>query len=339
MTSPPPKPYPIAVNRLPAAPTPLPTRSSLETDQRQSLDNGITSRHWLADGCLILTAVMWGINIPIVKYAVGQADPFAFNAIRLVFATLILGVFSTIEQKRNRGITGPYSRWRWLTFALLNGFAYMVLFMLGVPRTTAGNVALLLSSMPVWTAVFSFLFLGERLRSITWAGLAITICGTLIVILFGKNEVNLGSTYLLGNVIMLVAAMTWAASTVVSKKLLETVGPMTMAFWSAMMTTPLHLLMSGPAIAQAWPDLMQPGIILAILYSGLGSTGLAYALWHVGVRQLGGSHAAAYQNLVTLVAVLGGWIFLAESPLLSQIAGGALIICGVITMRRGREKR
>lgn len=296
-----------------------------------------TAHPWVADLCLVTTALMWGINIPVVKYAVGQTDPFAFNAIRLVFATLILGVFAALEWKMNRAIRGPYSRWRWGTFAMLNGFAYMVLFMLGVPRTTAGNVALLLTSMPVWTAVFSFLFLGERLKRITWIGLAVTIVGTFIVILMGKAQISLSSTHIIGNLIMLLAAMTWAAGTVVSKKLLDSVGPMTMAFWASLLTTPLHLLMSGPRIVEAWPELTQPNLILAMLFSGFGSTGLAYALWHVGVRQLGGSHASVYQNLVTLVAVLSSWIFLAESPMLSQLAGGCLIVCGVLIMRRGRH--
>lgn len=301
---------------------------------------GVTAgshRNWLADGCLFMTALFWGINIPVVKYAVGQVDAFAFNSVRLVFATLILAVFAAIESRMGLSIKGPYSRVRWGVFAMLNGFLYMVLFMFGVRATTAGNVALLLSSMPVWTAIFSFLFLKERLPKITWIGLAITITGTFTVILFGKDEVSLGAGYLIGNLLMLIAAMTWASGTVISRKLLESVGPMTLAFWSSLVTTPIHLLIAAPQIAECWPQLLQTHVVLAILYSGLGSTGIAYALWHVGVRQLGGSHASVYQNMVTLVAVLGGWLFLPESPLVAQIAGGLLIVAGIFVMRKGRR--
>ena len=66
---------------------------------------------------------------------------------------------------------------------------------------------------------------------------------------------------------------------------------------------------------------------------------LAYASWHVGVRILGGSHAAVYQNVVTLVAVLGGWLFLHERPVVVQIVGGVLIVLGQVAMRCGRSEK
>jgi drug/metabolite transporter (DMT)-like permease len=74
----------------------------------------------------------------------------------------------------------------------------------------------------------------------------------------------------------------------------------------------------------------------ALFYSGVFSTGIAYVTWHVGVRRLGGSHASVYQNVVTLVAVLGGWIGLGEPVLTSQLIGGLLMLVGLLLMRRSR---
>ena len=75
----------------------------------------------------------------------------------------------------------------------------------------------------------------------------------------------------------------------------------------------------------------------AIIYSGIFSTGVAYATWHAGVRAVGGSHASVYQNVVTLVAVIGGWLVLKEQPMSAQIFGGLLTIVGLFLMRRGRR--
>jgi drug/metabolite transporter (DMT)-like permease len=48
-------------------------------------------RHrWYADLCLATTAIIWGINIPVFKHAMGQLDPWVFNATRLVAATITL---------------------------------------------------------------------------------------------------------------------------------------------------------------------------------------------------------------------------------------------------------
>lgn len=299
--------------------------------------------HWQADGFLLATAVMWGINIPVVKEAITRLDPFLFNASRLVFSALALALLVWLEWRSGyRQMTTPPWR-KILIFAFMTGFVYQILFMLGITRTTAGNTALLLATMPVWTAILSFFCFHERLPRITWLGLMITLAGTTLVIVSG-GKVSLKSDFLWGNFFMLLASMLWAAGTVYSRPLLREFSPLRLSLVANGLFMPLHLAlaplwMQFPAKEyEPWQQvLFQPSILLAIIYSGAFSTGLAYATWNIGVRQLGGSHAAVYQNIVTLVAVLGGWIFLKEQLLAAQIAGGVIMLVGLYLMRQGRK--
>ncbi len=201
---------------------------------------------------------------------------------------------------------------------------------------TAGNTALLLATMPMWTAVISYLFIHERLSRITWIGLGMTFVGAVIVTT-QKGNIDFSSQFFVGNLLMLSAAMTWAAGTVLSRSLLSVVSPLKLAFWSSLLTTPVHLLLAFSRGTAAWEPVLEPKIFGAVLYSGVLSTGLAYASWHVGVRQLGGSHASVYQNIVTLVAVGGSWIFLHEQPQWVQLLGGVCMLLGMYWMRRGRH--
>ncbi len=295
---------------------------------------------WLADGCLLLTAVMWGINIPVVKHCIGHLDPFVFNATRLIFSSLTLSGLAWLEfrQLKHRP---AWRQWPWgriLIFAALTGLAYQWLFMLGIKRTTAANAALLLSAMPMWTAVISMIWLHERLKSVTWLGLLVTFSGTLMVIL-SRDRIDLSTTYVWGNLLMLCASCSWAIATVLSRDLLKGITPLQLTWIASITTTPIHWLIVFPQIRESWPAMTTPGMMLAIIYSGALSTGVAYFTWNIGVRILGGSHAAVYQNVVTLVAVAGGWIALRESPLPAQIAGGLLIIAGLLVMRRGRPSK
>lgn len=299
--------------------------------------------HWQADGFLLATAIMWGINIPVVKEAITRLDPFLFNASRLVFSALALALLVWLEWRSGyRQITTPPWR-KILLFAFMTGFVYQILFMLGITRTTAGNTALLLATMPVWTAILSFIFFRERLSRITWLGLMITLSGTTLVIVSG-GKVSFKSDFLWGNFFMLLASMLWAAGTVYSRPLLKEFSPLRLSLVANGLFMPLHLAlaplwMQFPAKEyEPWQSvLLQPAILLAIVYSGAFSTGLAYATWNIGVRQLGGSHAAVYQNIVTLVAVLGGWLFLKEQILPVQIAGGVIMLVGLYLMRQGRK--
>lgn len=294
------------------------------------------SAAWKAEFCLWFTALSWGANLLVVKSALAQLNPWVFNASRLTLATIVLGVLAWMESRYRPRSTTPL-KWHWfLLFALLNGFLYQVVFFLGISRTTAGNTALLLSSMPMWTAIFSFLFIFERLPVSAWLGLGVTFIGTLFVLLQNPT-IDFSAGYLIGNIFILCGAMTWAGATVVSRPLLQTISPLRLAFLSSLITMPLHYAICAGYWQESWQQLLVPANAIAVLYSGLISTGIAYATWHYGVRQLGGSRAGVYQNVVTLVAVVGGWIFLSEPMLVAQFVGGLAIIIGVVLMRLKRS--
>lgn len=294
------------------------------------------SAAWKAEFCLWFTALSWGANLLVVKSVLAQINPWVFNAARLTLATIVLGLLAWMEARYRPRSTEPL-KWHWFVlFVLLNGFLYQVVFFLGISRTTAGNTALLLSSMPMWTAIFSFLFIFERLPVTAWIGLGVTFVGTLFVLLQNPT-IDFSAGYLLGNIFILCGAIAWAGATVVSRPLLQATSPLRLAFLSSLVTMPLHYAICAGYLQASWEQLFIPANAMAILYSGLISTGVAYATWHYGVRQLGGSRAGVYQNVVTLVAVIGGWMFLSEPMLVAQFVGGLAIILGVVLMRLKRS--
>lgn len=311
-----------------------------------------------ADSFLLLTALLWGINIPVVKFATQHMDAMTFNALRMILSTLTLGLCWRCEVWWSRRHPLPtqvvgskasakpaeheresekprFIGWRILGFAMLSGFLYPLAFMEGIDRTTAGNTALLLASMPMWTALLSRLVYAERLSRLTWIGLLVTFVGTLLIIQ-ARGGVDLSREHLVGNCFMLAGAMTWASATVVSMPLLKWISPLQLAFLSALFTTPIHVGLHFRSIVDWLPRLGEPSLLSSVLYSGVLSTGIAYATWNIGVRKLGGSHAAVYQNLVTIVAVLISWCVLGEPVLVLQVVGGVVAIGGLVLIRRGR---
>ncbi len=293
------------------------------------------SNVWAADGILLLTAAVWGINILVFKYVDRGNDLFSFNALRLVLALTTLTGLS-IAELLIWPSTKPKSGVPWLRvyfFSLLNGLLYLLIFVNAVPMTTAGNIALILASLPMWTALISLVLLKERLPLVTWVGLVVTFMGTIIVT---TGEVSLSSHYFVGNMLMLVATICWAGATVVSKPIMTSLTPLQLATISSWLTVPIHVLIAWKGIPAAMEKLSTPSFFWAVVYSGVCSTGIAYATWNAGVRMVGASHAAVFQNVVTLVAVLGGWLALGEQLMTAQILGGVLTVAGLFLMRRGR---
>jgi drug/metabolite transporter (DMT)-like permease len=287
----------------------------------------------------------------VMKLAITEIDPFTFNAVRLPLSAATLAVCVWFEKKNRRRTSlgpaarilpepGPSGLRKWLiiaAFSIMAGGFYQILFAIGMDRTTAGNTALIMSSMPMWIAVLSFFTLREKLGR-AWLGLVITFLGTVVVTL-QKGNFSLAPENLVGNVLILVSALAWSMGAVISRPLLKFVSPIQLAFYATMGTLPIHFLMAFLLGSNSFGRIHEPEVLFCVLYSGIFSTGLAYAMWNYGVQQLGASHASVFQNLVPLIALIAAWL----SPLHEiitplQLLGGSLIIFGLFLTRRMRSK-
>ncbi|MFN9719391.1 MAG: DMT family transporter [Planctomycetota bacterium] len=302
--------------------------------------SGSAKRLWVAELALLLVAVVWGINVPVMKSALQLGiDPYALNAIRLVISMLVLQFAASIEFRC--GVRPDKSiRWsRILMYAMVVSVGYQILFLLAVSKTSSADVALIMATVPMWTALMARVFLSERLRPLSWLGLFIALAGTIIVA-GGKAAPTSRPDELphrfAGNVIALIAALTWAGGTVFSRPVLKMISPTQLAAVSTTIGLPCHLLIAGTATVSALPLLEQVPLQICLIYSGILSTGLALPMWSYGVKHAGAAQATMYQNLSPIVAIAAAWLWRAEPVSVEQFAGGTLILLGLLVMRHSR---
>jgi len=214
---------------------------------------------------------------------------------------------------------------------------YQIFFLVGISRTTSGNTALIICTIPLWTAVLADVSLGERLSRLAWIGLALGLIGTVVVAL-QKEGVGGADKYLVGNLFVLASALAWSACTVYSRPMLTQISPLQLSAYAAVIALPIHWVIAIPWYQSTIGDFDSLSLWGVIAYSGILSSGLALPMWNFGVRHAGPSHAAAVQNLVPVVAILAAWRLLDEAPTGPQVVGGALILGGLLLMRASREK-
>ena len=305
------------------------------------IDSEPASKHRWADVGMLSVAAIWGLNMPIMKFALGRVDPYLFNATRLLISAITLGVIVYFQNVPilDRSPTAKPIRIQLLSvgvFAVLTGFAYQLLFLVGMDRTTAGNTALIMCAIPMWTALLARVLIKEQIRSLAWIGLGIAFVGTLVVTL-AVRPISGGGSPVVGNLIVAAAAFCWSLGTVWSRRLMNQIQPLSLAFWGVTMAVPLHFLVVGDGYSELGKFLTDPWLTASLLYSGILSTGVAYFLWNLGIQILGTAHASIYQNLVPIVALLAAWILIKEIPVWLQLFGGTLIIVGVLVMRKNRD--
>ncbi len=276
-------------------------------------------------------AVIWGVNFPLIKIALDVVPPLAFNALRFPLAALALWLVVRTRRSPSRPRRGDLVGIAAL--GVLGHVIYQGLFILGVDRTSAGNASLVLATSPAWTVALSALTRQERVDRGVWAGVAMTMAGMTLVVLGGAG-LAFGRSTLAGDVLMMGAAMAWAAYTVGSRPLVQRYGPMPVTAWTLWIGTLGVMALGLPELGRVDLTVLDVGFWAIVVYSGVLSISVAYALWNRGVKRLGNSRTAVYANLVPVVALLTAWAALGERPTPLQIAGAVVILAGLRMTRR-----
>jgi drug/metabolite transporter (DMT)-like permease len=281
------------------------------------------------DLLLVLMALIWGVNIAVVKYGTLHLSPLAYNGVRVaIAAAALLGIAAAM------GKPWPARR-EVLTLMLLgvlgNGL-YQVLFIQGIAHTRAGNAALVLAATPAFVALIGWLRGIERISRRGMIGIGISILGIGLVV-GGRAPIGAGASTMVGDLLVLAGCVCWAAFTVLVKPFTTRVdGVQVSGLTMAGGSIPL-LLISAPAIATTDWRSVELSVWGAIIFSGLGALVIAYLCWYRGVRVLGPTRTSMYGNLQPIVALIFAWALLHEVPTMMQGMGAASIITGLLLTR------
>jgi drug/metabolite transporter (DMT)-like permease len=285
----------------------------------------------LAIGLLVL---IWGSNFSVVKAALSEFHPLAFNSLRFVLASVLLAAFLMATGERPHFERSD--RIRLVGLGVLGNVGYQVLFIYGIDWTLAGNAALMLSTVPLIVTVLSVRLKHETINAAGWAGVALSIAGIALIVWGSSRGLSIGSDTVRGDLTILAAALMWSLYTVFSSPYVQKYGTLPVTAWTMWIGTIGLLILAGPALAaQDWS--ISVGAWGGLAFSGGLSIALAYILWYYGVRHLGSSRTAVYSNTVPVVALIVAWLALGEVPTWVQVAGTVMILGGIGLARLKRR--
>lgn len=295
-------------------------------DDRGGIDPG---RRIRIDAGLILIAVIWGLNFPIMKFAIQATSPMAVNALRFPLAAATITLMLRLQGRRLLPL-----RKDWPLIVLLGivgHVLFQLLFIFALDLTSTGNSALLLSTAPVWIILVAAATGRERFRPTALLGSVITLAGMVFLVAGGSDEFG-GSR--VGDLLMVGAAINWAVYTVVGHAPIKRHGALEVTGWALWVGTPCIFLAGLPDLLRIGFGNIPVSIWAAAMYSGVMAVAVAYLLWYRAVGAIGQSRTGVYQNLVPVVAMLVAWSWLGETPTGLQIVGTAVILAGLVVARR-----
>lgn len=286
-------------------------------------------KKWAANGCLLLTALIWGIAFVAQSVGMDYVGPFTFQAVRnlLGAATLVPLILVLDRQKKKAGEYTPptkdQKRVQWKA-GILCGLALCVasnLQQIGIGYTTVGKAGFITSMYLVLVPVFG-IFLRQRVPGKIWFCVMMAAVGLYLL------SMTESFTFAKGDLFMVGAAITFALHILIIDHYAPKVDGVRLSCTQFLVTSILSgVLMaifetpSLSSILEAW---------MPIAYAGILSCGGAYTLQIIGQKAAKPTTACLLMSLESVFSLLAGIVLLHQIPTARESAGCVLMFAAVI---------
>ncbi|NPV83513.1 MAG: EamA family transporter [Candidatus Aminicenantes bacterium] len=289
----------------------------------------------LTDLLMLLTTMVWGANVSVIKVSFAELSPHAFNLARFLFSALI---YAFIIWRSREGFAISRKDLPRVVFLALTGITlYQVFFITGLSRTSASLVSMGNAMTPIFIAVLSTAFGLERLRWTGWLGIVLSVIGFYGIVLGRPNGFNLKGAEVSGVFLILLAGLMWAFYTIFARPVLKKISPTKLAGLTNIIGTAFYLPFAWREFSRADFSRVTPGGWLGLVYSGSLALVFGFVVWYKSVERVGGARTGVYSNLTPVFGVLSAVIFLGDRISWLQVLSALVIFFGVYLTRNGHH--
>ena len=275
--------------------------------------------------------VIWGFNQVVVKLALPEVGPIAQTGIRSGVGAICVVAYALASHRRIFTLDGTEAAGA-LAGALFTA-EFIALYEL-LRFTTAARATVFIYAAPFVVALgAAFLLKDERLRPIQWAGLLFAFLGVACGFL-GRTQ----GDALTGDVLALLAAVLWGATTIVIKATsLRRADPVKVLLYQIGFAT-LAAPLAAYALGEAAPTHLTATSIASLMWQGVIVVGVSYTLWFWILTRYAAAQLSAFTFITPLVGVVGGWLVLGETITAGFALAIALVLAGLalVNWPRGR---
>ncbi|OZI72333.1 DMT family transporter [Bordetella genomosp. 12] len=272
----------------------------------------------------LLAALIWSINMVVTKMAASVISPAAISFYRWLIALALLAPFALPGVVRQWGRIRPLL-WRLAVLGALGMAVFQGLSYVAAATTTATNMGIITSTVPLMTIVVGSLLLREPPTVMAVLGALVALFGLGILIGEGHPARLLAIGGSLGDGLMALAALSYALYGVLLRRWHLQIG----VWQSLFMQAAFVVLFQLPFFLFAAPSPLNLQNLPLVLYAAIFPSLFAPFLWMQGVRYLGPNRASIFLNLMPVATVAIAALALGERPHGYHIVGGLLALAGV----------
>jgi drug/metabolite transporter (DMT)-like permease len=285
---------------------------------------------------MVLTTLFWGGTFIAGRFLAQSMPHFVAACLRFCFALVGLGAYVAFCGRRlqwpNRS-----QWWAMLGLGATGIFAYNAGFFAGLGQLQASRAALIVAASPVLTLCAVNWIQRARWVPRQVLGVLLSFAGALVVVSHGHPLSLIEGAAGMGELFIFGAVLAWVVYTLLLRYQSQGLDALSMTFFSIMCGT---LMLAVPAAvewqAAEW-QMPSPAEWAAIAYLGLIGTALSFVWYSQAVAVMGAARTTQYTNLVPFFGVLLSAILLREAIPLASVAGGVMVVGGVMLANRAKK--
>ena len=273
---------------------------------------------------LAVIALIWGWSFLFIKVAVEGMTPTAVAGARIALGAIVMLIVV-----RTQRIVLPRDRTTWRHFLVMGVVFNVIPFTLlawGQERITSALTSVLNATTPLFAAVLTAILLGERLRRPQVVGVVLGFAG--VAVAAGVGAADLAGSSLTGSAAVIAAAACYGFGFAYARRNLAGTPPL-VAATGQLLTGTAVILPFSVATSLGEGIELTPTRTLAIVLLGVLGTGVAHLLNYRSIADVGPTRASVVTQLVPVVAVTVGVVFLREPFHVRLLAGAALTLFGI----------
>jgi len=281
---------------------------------------------------LVLVTIFWGVTPSFMKVSLLEMNAFTFNTLRLFTALIVSGSFLAFS-----GSWKKVDKKDWLQFivtGLFGFFIFQICFPIGVKYTSVSISALIMATLPINVVLINLLFRLEKISLRTIIGIIFSIAGITIIIFGTEGGISLDGTHTIGVLLLFLSEVGFAIYTVKSKPLIIKYSIYQVLFIVIVFSFVPFVFLAAKNIVNTSFYSVSGIAWIGLFFTGIFGTCIANILWYGGIMKIGSTKTSIYGNLPPVFGIVVSFIFLNETLTLLQIAGGFVIMAGVILVNR-----
>jgi drug/metabolite transporter (DMT)-like permease len=277
-----------------------------------------------------ITIIFWSSAFPAVKYCLDYYSPEAIMLLRFLVASAVLLGYCAVKRippPRKKDLP-PF-----IAAGFVGLFLYMWAFNTGTGMVPSGVSGFIIASAPVFSLIFSIVFLKERAGLLTWLGVIISFIGIAVVASTQVTEMQLNA----GVWLLLGAAVCTSVFNVIQKRILTVYTAVQSIAWSVAFAS-LFMCVFMPKLVRELPSapITATGVIV---YLGIFPAALAYFLWGYALSKAEKTiQVTSFLYLSPFLASVMAFLWLGEEMPILGLLGGVIIIAGMVITSYKRKR-